>query len=354
MSLMISTVRQHNTTHAAFTTPSTSCRSLTPGVSVRRLAGKSVFACYLLYRLQKLYPNASIIFLDCKAFGRHVRVSKPGGVVYESDKEADFQAQCNCPTNYIIYDMDGPAVQFVPATNMNAGVIVLSSPNASHYGVFQREYTTTLAMRAWSWDEIDDTRKHIYASPALHDYKERFQFFGGVPRHVFNTKGTFESLRTAFLLGLPSPDAIYNLLRIQDYTQISIEKGARLLTFETDADARVIGLHWISDVIGQHAMERASRARQKRLTDLLWEMSGKPAVGETFSMAFESYSHLKLAEGGAFRRRPVGSPNEDRLVQPPSATATVYYDDCKEVSDQVRSHPQCRKTLLLRYVRLPD
>src|SRR5271170_8456511 len=101
--------------------------------------GKSVYACYLLYRLRQDYPNACLILVDYKRANHKFMMFSTAGVQVGATLEAFGNAVDN-PNNWIIFDMGGEDCPSVPGSGLGAKVIVLSSANAKHFDVFNRRY----------------------------------------------------------------------------------------------------------------------------------------------------------------------------------------------------------------------
>ncbi|MDO9334210.1 MAG: hypothetical protein Q7T57_06795 [Dehalococcoidales bacterium] len=245
-----------------------------------------------------------------------------------------FNLAIASPQNFIIFDMGGKDCPSVPSSGVGAQVIVLSSANASHFDTFHREYKLMVVMQTWSKEEIDETRQHLYNEGSLADYALRFRDLGGVPRWVFDRNKNHAELVQLFRAEIPSADDIHKVLELKDLTKINVDKGARLVTYEVDGEMQVTQVRWVSDRVGQWAMETLAHASVKRTMDLLCELSENPAAGGAFGIAFEAWAHLKLSEGGSFDARPlIGGGAPCKVMVKPSETK--YFDDFKEVNDQV-------------------
>jgi hypothetical protein len=297
----------------------------TPGI------GKSMFACYLLYRLQIAYPASSFVYIDFKKPNQRCMVFSPQGVRQSMEVSQDVT---DSPQNFLIFDMGGKEPQSVPSSYLGAQVIVLSSANSAHFDTFLREFKNMLVMKTWSKDEIDEARALMYNGPELNDYRERYRDLGGVPRWVFDRDHSHAELVTQFRGEMPSADDVIKLLELKDFTKINIDKGARLITYEVDTDLHVTQIRWVSDRIGQRTMEILTHASERRTSDLLRQLSENPAAGGAFGIAFEVFAHLKLAEGGPFDIRPLqgGAPQKLMLK---ASKETVYFDESKDVPDKV-------------------
>ena len=127
----------------------------------------------------------------------------PAGVVRVGDNLSDFDQFSDTSTNFIIYDMGGTA-DIVPTSDISASVIVLSSANARHFALFQRDFSDiTLFMKTWIREEIEDARQHIYKEPELSDFLLRYRDLGGVPRYVFKPDRTHKQVVDRFFKELP-------------------------------------------------------------------------------------------------------------------------------------------------------
>ena len=295
--------------------------------------GKSIFACYLLYRLQQDHPTSSIIYVDFKRLTYKYMMFSPAGVVQAGDHITDFGAASSSSQNFIIFDMGGTA-DIVPSSDISPQVIVLSSANSKHFALFHRDFSRiTLVMKTWSKEEIDDARNHIYTGIELNDYLLRFRDLGGVPRYVFDRDQSHTQVVQSFLNDLPSPNDICEVLKTKDLTRLEVDRGGRLITYETDADMQKTDVRWVSDHIGQWAMTAVAKSDERRTMDLLWAMSENPVSGGAFGIAFEAYAHLKLAEGGIFDYRLVGNSVTQKMYL--KASETIYFDRCSDVSDEV-------------------
>jgi hypothetical protein len=302
-------------------------------LSLRARVGKSIFACYLIYRIYQAHAAATIIYIDYKRINEKFMMFSAAGVQVGATIDA-FKLAIASPLNFVIFDMGGKDCPSVPSSGIGAQVIVLSSANASHFDTFLREYKMMVVMKTWSKEEIDETRAHVYKEVSLGDYALRFRDLGGVPRWVFDRNKTHPELVQQFRAEIPSADDIHKVLELKDLTKINVDKGARLVTYEVDAELQVTQVRWVSDRIGQWAMETLAHASVKRTMDLLCELAENPAAGGAFGITFEAWAHLKLAEGGSFDARPLdgGAPCKVEVKR----SDTVYFDDFKEVNAQVR------------------
>ena len=280
-------------------------------------------------------PTSSIVFVDFKLLMYKFKLFSPGGVFQESNRIEDFVMATRSPQNFIIYDMGGTPDTVPPDDqNIKAQAIVLSSANASHFALFSRERSSIkLVMKTWSREEIDDARNHIYPGSQLDDYLLRYRDLGGVPRYVLKGSDSHAKVVKDFQDDLPPPEDIMKVLRTKDLTMINVDKGGRLITYETNDDMEMTGVRWVSDPIGQWAMKSVAQADEQRTMELLWALSENPTTGGSFGLAFEPYAHLKLAEGGLFDCRKMNDPVTEKQYIKPSET--TYFDQFNQVANEV-------------------
>jgi len=180
----------------------------------------------------------------------------------------------------------------------------------------------------------------------------RFRDLGGVPRYVFDRDQSHAQVVRSFLNDLPSPNDIVNVLTTKDFTRLEVDRGGRLITYETDTDMQKTDVRWVSDRIGQWAMTAVAKSDERRTMDLLWSMSENPVSGGAFGIAFESYAHLKLAEGGIFDYRLEGDSVTQKLYL--KASETTYFDQCNDVPNETYGRPSHKTEESIDAIYQPD
>src|SRR5262249_4942515 len=122
--------------------------------------GKSVSVCYLIYRLIKDYPSASIVLVDYKRTGHKFMLFTPTAVFVASTIDA-FVAELSSPNNFVIYDMGGKDCPSVADAGIAAQIIVISSANPAHFDTFHRTYKYKLVTTTWSSDECKEASETV-------------------------------------------------------------------------------------------------------------------------------------------------------------------------------------------------
>jgi hypothetical protein len=191
-----------------------------------------------------------------------------------------------------------------------ATVIVLSTPNWEQFSEFSHK-AQKLFRPAWSEFEVDEARAAVpeFSVAALSDYKQRFRDLGGVPRWIFNPRFTHAEVTQLFRQAMPDGKAIYKLLKephaglggcaIRNHN----DPFARLVMFEVDAEFQIKSVHWMSDTVGEWALDRLDHTSKHTTLDLLSELAENHARGDRSmcSVVFETHSHMQLAKGGTFK-----------------------------------------------------
>lgn len=294
-----------------------------------------MLACVLMLRILQDHPAASIVYFDNKRAVDKYICFAPGSEPRVANKLGAFRAELQQASTILIFDEGGPHCPPVPATGFNAQHIVLSSANPEHYSEWAKNHPLRLVLPTWSLEEIKQAYAHIYTDAKFADYEARFRTLGGVPRYVFAPDATFIEIRDRFKQEIPNADDIARLLMTIDQTAITVQKGARLLTYEVDAELQVVRTRWVSDQIGQWSMERLALSDEKRMMDLLCVMAENPSLGGQFGLSFEPWAHLTLAKGGTFHIRELGKADTGATLQLIKSGTTTYFDDFNMVQDKV-------------------
>ena len=165
------------------------------------------------------------------------------------------------------------------------------------------------------------------------DYLLRFRDLGGVPRWVFDGQRDHQDLVDKFKRQLPDGSHIRTLLQQTGICSISIGKGSELVTYEVDPGTlQERRWRWISQQVGKWAMDILAADDANAVVSTLFTIS-KSDDRSAFGAAFESWAHLKLAGGGRFTVREIGS-NLCGSVDFSPSSETVFYEKSEEVKSQ--------------------
>jgi hypothetical protein len=323
------------------------------------LPGKSVSVNYLLKRLREDYSAANFILVDHKrnpeqrvtyfpgqqttAAGAAAGAS-PAAVEAARVKQGseasmkDVYAQVmSSPMNFIILDQ-GPGSKVEGTQSFQCTVLVVSSADANHFTTFRERYPRYVIDTAWSRDEIEQCFRLMYSGNATvaSDYLARFEQLGGLPRFVFAPDVDCAGAVNLYYSKFPTTAAaIKAVLLAKDACSIHVKEGARMATFHTDAHFQTAGMRWVSDPVGERAMELLARGNESEAAQLLFGIANGDERS-AFGTGFESWAHLQLAKGGEFDVQPVGggAPSVLKL----DATSTHWYGAGQEatVNDNVR------------------
>ena len=314
--------------------------------------GKSVFACFLLYRLRQDYAAASILYVDHKRAGQNAFLLPAAGAAVQQGSSLSpfYTAAAANRSGFAVLDQGQKSI--APAV-INTQAIVLSSLDNKHFKDFVGAFHNYAVMPSWEREECSEAYQLLYAPqqllgmppPQPHilaDWETRFDQLGGVPRWVFDDTRAAAAVVEKFNSELPKYDDIKALLQTRAINQISAGKGSRLVTYEVDerGDANAqppvlptfkeIRWRWISDRVGEQAMQIIQHGDETAGARLLFNINHSDERS-AFGAAFESWAHLQLAKGGKFRTRPVGAfaPGGEVQLQP---TNTVWYSANQEAT----------------------
>ena len=190
-------------------------------------------------------------------------------------------------------------------------------------------------MTAWSSDEIEDARQHIYTQPELSDYRSAFACLE-VCRAMSSiaTRATLSSCISA--VERCRVERSHSTAAVDRSQYIAGYRCARLVTHEVDAELQLTRVRWMPDRIGRWAMQSMPLwAGERRVGDLLCSLANRQRSGDAFGIAFEAFAHIKLAAGGTFVIRPEDGGPAQKLTLKPSRE-TVFFDLCRHVPDQVQ------------------
>lgn len=313
-----------------------------------------MLACFLMLRILQENPASSIVYFDNNRATYKYICFSPGATPRLAADLTKFHPELQRASSFVLFDEGegGTHSTPVPATGFNAQHIVLSSGNPDHYSEWAKSHPLRLVLPTWSLDEIKQAHTSIYTAAKFADYESRFHTLGGVPRYVFAPDATFAEIRDRFKKEIPNADDIARLLMTSDQTAITVQTAARLITYEVDADLQVVRTRWVSDEIGQWAMETLALSDEKRTMDLLCTMAGNPRMGGQFGLSFESWAHLTLAKGGSFHVREVGKADAGETVQLSASVRTTYFEDFKTVPDKVSCTLRLHAAIVVTSIRL--
>ncbi|KAI9092143.1 hypothetical protein DFS34DRAFT_311188 [Phlyctochytrium arcticum] len=144
----------------------------TPGV------GKTYFCLYLIWMIQKTYPEATIVMErqtgPCLVFC-------PDGRCLSFDSKDSINAGQYLDSECNWYIVDDTEVSF-PAS---ARTVLVASPCYIRFKRFEEQQMTTMRwMPTWDLDELHSLQAMVYPETAWEDVKARASFWGGVPLTV--------------------------------------------------------------------------------------------------------------------------------------------------------------------------
>lgn len=246
------------------------------------------------------------------------------------------------PLNFVIFDLGGNNSPAVSSVGVRAQMIILIGECGDNFASFYRDCGNMVVLTNWSKYEVDEARQHLYTGDHLHDYELRFRDLGGVPRWVFHPNASHDQVLQQFHNDIPPADDIHKLLQLKDLTKIKIPDGAPLITFEVDGAMRVTRARWVSDRIGQWAMQTLMRNSIQRTMNLLCQLSYTPQPSGAFGMAFAAYAHLILAGGGRWEARDLDTGCFCRVSMRRSFEPR-YFDHAHQVKDDCYTRPNNKK-----------
>ena len=154
----------------------------TPGV------GKTIFSFYVLYRLLKAVPGASVLYASAKG---NYAVYLAGNNVAVKNNQEQFPQYAT----YYMFDCgDGSKMQIdIGAAHESRKAIVFSSPNRNHYKEYEKSCIYScerkgviVYMPPWSLMELQFCRRHLFSYITSEGLERRYNLWGGVPRAIFN------------------------------------------------------------------------------------------------------------------------------------------------------------------------
>lgn len=309
-------------------------------------AGKSQFVNYLLWCLREDYPNGDFLLEDNKRAAHERNIYLPGlnteaagaaagaggaavaaATVQQGLSGAFVDRVIDSASSFAIFDQGGTSA--APARGLRCRAIVIASMDADHFKDFRGTYPLYVVDTAWSKEEIEQCYALVYSGVAkLADYQQRFLELGGLPRYVFAQDVDAAGARALFFQKFPSVHGLEMLLQqckqVNSAAAIHVKEGAKLVTFDIDNDFHEVGMRWVSDAVGEHAMRMLFVGREVAAAQLLFGLAQGDERG-AFGCAFESYAHLQLAKGGQFRTRAAGAGGAATADLKLDLANTVWY-----------------------------
>ena len=272
----------------------------TPGV------GKTIFSFYVLYRLLKAVPDASVLYASAKG---NYAVYLEGDNVVVADNQEQFR---ECATYYMFDCGDGSKMQIdIGATSASRKTIVFSSPNKKHYKEYEKSFIYScerkgviVYMPTWSLMELQFCRRHLFSCITSEGLERRYNLWGGVPRAIFNIS---ESNGERLLRGLIVTNSLKDITRLATSIHASQFDSVshRILHLHVEQDKDRVNYEdpvviFASKWVAQQVYDQAECESVLSLTNVMSNAAKHTPLQGLCGQIFESFCHTQLSSGRTF------------------------------------------------------
>ena len=279
----------------------------TPGV------GKSLFSFYVLYRLLKAEPNASVLYASARS---NYAVYLEGGNVVVADNQDQVS---ECATYYMFDCGDGSKMTIdIGRTSASTKTIVFSSPNKKHYKEYEKCFVfharrkgVIVYMPTWSLMELQFCRRHLFSDITPERLERRYNLWGGIPRAIFTIS---ESNDEHFLCGLIVTSSLEDIMKFASNIHAgrfdSVSHTILHLHVEKDKDRvnyKDPFVTFASKWVAQQVYDQANYQSAVSLTTVMSNTAKHAPLHGLYGQIFESFCHTQLSSGKAFKVKSLTS-----------------------------------------------
>ena len=267
----------------------------TPGV------GKTLFSFYVIYRLLKDVPGASVLYASAKA---SYAVYLEGNNIAVKNDQHEFPEYAT----YYVFDCgDGSTMKIdIKAAKASGKAIVFSSPNTSHYKEYikscicsSQRKGVTVYMPTWSLMELQFCRRHLFSGISSKMLERRYNHWGGIARAIFNKSQINEE---HFLQGVIATNSLKDIMKLAtslNASQFDVSHKILHLHVEKDNYEDPI-VTFASKWVAQQVYNQAEHDSVLSLTNLMSHAAKCAPLKGLCGQTFESFCHTHLSSGETF------------------------------------------------------
>ncbi|KAI9094150.1 hypothetical protein DFS34DRAFT_696457 [Phlyctochytrium arcticum] len=262
----------------------------TPGV------GKTYFSMYLLWVIQKTYPEATIVWeranLPCLAFC-------PDGTCLTFAPTDPIKADRYLAIKSNWYIADAVTPSFV----VPARTVLVTSPRFERFKEFEKQDHTEIRwMPTWDLDELQSLHALAFPEMAWEDVVARTAFWGGVPRTVL-VKARGESAKTDVLdgkfLGLSDLRKCFESEGKDLYPSAAV--SGRILHLRTEDPYEDAVVRFASNKVADVLLRKFGAELKNDILRLFTAASDNTMFSGLRGAIFENLAHHRLRAGGTFQ-----------------------------------------------------
>ncbi len=275
----------------------------TPGI------GKTWFLIYAFHQLCLL--NCRVIYSS--VLNRFQVLREPDGTV-KTDQQSIVNALADTSAVHLYDSAKNAASSTVQLSASGCKIIMATSPDLSPHHQWVNEAKKSwkkLYMETWNEQEIKQANDHIYVDKKLDgslwfsDWKDRFEWFGGVPRQIF-VKTSLNEAKQSFMESDIKESNLDDVWLCVGSKLVTQRATSRLLRFEVNAQFEPTLVHWVSVPIARQATLFHLQKKRNAVLDSLSEACASfapGAVGPVAGNMLEWSAHEYLAAGPTVRIR---------------------------------------------------
>ena len=190
-------------------------------------------------------------------------------------------------------------------------------------------------MPAWSWEEIQAARQHIFSRHPETDVASRYSKWGGIPRYVLQKTDAADQDLLQKALNCCSLDNVTcgmeSISRASDFTHF-------LLHLTVEAGYLAGPVVFASDWVQGEVISRCLKFRRDDLRHFVAGSWGEPTIAAFRGALWESYAHAALQCGGSFSCRDLQDAGADPFeieLQPGSSSVGLW--DLQDITTELGS-----------------
>ncbi|KAI9093157.1 hypothetical protein DFS34DRAFT_666843 [Phlyctochytrium arcticum] len=285
----------------------------TPGV------GKTYFSMYLLWVIQKTYPEATIVWeranLPCLAFC-------PDGTCLTFAPTDPIKADRYLAIKSNWYIADAVTPSFV----VPARTVLVTSPRFERFKEFEKQDHTEIRwMPTWDLDELQSLHALAFPEMAWEDVMARTAFWGGVPRTVL-VKARGESAKTDVLdgkfLGLSDLRKCFESEGKDLYPSAAV--SGRILHLRTEDPYEDAVVRFASNKVADVLLRKFGAELKNDILRLFTAASDNTMFSGLRGAIFENLAHHRLRAGGTFQVRDLKTEAVESTTIPDSGEGHFF------------------------------
>ena len=225
--------------------------------------------------------------------------------------------------------------------------------------VIKRRGFDHLYMPVWTLEELETCMSAMYPGMQVADVRSRFDRWGGIPRFVLEKLSVpNQSLLEQAIASATLPSIIDSVGRAFAHPEII----HRILHLHVEADLVTTAVRWASLWVAEAVAMRLFEYEKNNLIAFLSAVAVDKDLAGLRGVLWEGYCHRRLAAGGKFACRDLGTANKpvEEIAQDitiePSTRSHIFYSrpEVKGLPHTVYSRPRIKSLPAVDFAMQPN